>query len=147
MFAFAIGIPEEDIQEEKNDEDNDGEIQYSPVLLHIDFCCILFSILDYEFTARLSEFGDDAIVKAKYFLLNVLRALLVEYPTKIYLRQIDDDRNTIRKWLDALLMSIQSAQWDKTSRLIEDAVHSDSIFYSPDVHKKRAKKKKRRKHK
>ncbi len=28
--------------------ENDREVQYSPVLLHIDFCCILFSILDFE---------------------------------------------------------------------------------------------------
>ena len=89
MFAFAIGIPEE---ETNDNEDNDGEVQYSPVLLHIDFCCILFSILEHEYSAR----GEEQVREAKHFLLSVLLALVKDYPMKGYTRQIDEDRSELR---------------------------------------------------
>ena len=34
------------------DDENDGEVQYSPALLHINFCRILFGILNFEHHER-----------------------------------------------------------------------------------------------
>ncbi len=148
MFAFAIGIPEESdstvngrdkFNELFWDDDNDGEVQYSPVLLHIDFCCLLFSILDYEYTK-----SDDAhaIREAKQFLINILIDLIKDYPMKGYLRQIDPIRSGILTWLENVLNSLECD--DVIDELVEKAVCSDEIFFTPDVAKRRSKKKKRR---
>eukprot|EP00581_Thalassiosira_minuscula_P032124 CAMPEP_0183774034 /NCGR_PEP_ID=MMETSP0739-20130205/40814_1 /TAXON_ID=385413 /ORGANISM="Thalassiosira miniscula, Strain CCMP1093" /LENGTH=435 /DNA_ID=CAMNT_0026015205 /DNA_START=107 /DNA_END=1414 /DNA_ORIENTATION=+ len=147
MFAFAIGIPEDDSvyshQEDNNishgDENNDGEVQYSPVLLHIDFCCLLFSIIDHEYKCNSSE---ESIVEGKHFLANVLIELIRDYPMKEYLLQIDEARVGIRTWLEKTLTIIENEQ--STDSLVDEAVQSDVILYSPDVIKRRSKKKKSR---
>jgi len=151
MFAFAIGIPEEkeeeeesdsiDDDEETEDNENDGEVQYSPVLLHIDFCCLLFSILDYEYSN-----GDNVaeVQDAKHFLVEILIELIVDYPMKTYLLQIDEVRSGIRSWLEHVLERIENKQ--SINALVEDAVTSEVILYSPDVIIKRRKKKKSKKH-
>jgi len=151
MFAFAIGIPEEkeeeeesdsiDDDEETEDNENDGEVQYSPVLLHIDFCCLLFSILDYEYSN-----GDNVaeVQDAKHYLVEILIELIVDYPMKAYLLQIDEVRSGIRSWLEHVLERIENKQ--SINALVEDAVTSEVILYSPDVIIKRRKKKKSKKH-
>ena len=151
MFAFAIGIPEEkeeeeetdsiDNEEETEEHENDGEVQYSPVLLHIDFCCLLFSILDYEYID-----GDNVaeVQDAKHYLVEILIELIVDYPMKAYLRQIDEVRSGIRSWLEHVLERIENKQ--SINALVEDAVTSEVILYSPDVIIKRRKKKKSKKH-
>lgn len=148
MFAFAIGIPEEDVggddrygdEENFDDEDNNGEVQYSPVMLHIDFCCLMFSILDYEYSTSENE---ESVREAKHFLLCILLVLIRDYPTRVYLRQVDDDRSEVRNWLENVLDSLDDE--NIISTLLEEAVNSDTIFYTPDIKKRRSKKKKRRK--
>jgi len=151
MFAFAIGIPAEEEEEEETDSihneeetedvENDGEVQYSPVLLHIDFSCLLFSILDYEYSN-----GDNVaeVQDAKHFLVEILIELIVDYPMKTYLLQIDEVRSGIRSWLEHVLERIENKQ--SINALVEDAVTSEVILYSPDVIIKRRKKKKSKKH-
>lgn len=137
MFIFAVGIPDAGL-DERVDSDNDGEIQYSPVLLHIDLCCILFSLLDYDGDTS----SDATIIEAKEFLVNILVELLNDYPMKEYLRQISEDRKGTRSWLEKVLYLMdQSLSVDS---LIEDAIHSGHIFYSPDVVNFNSKKKKKR---
>jgi len=148
MFAFAIGIPEEidatdnekdQCEESFGNDDNDGEVQYSPVLLHIDFCCLLFSILDYEYA---KSDNAHAVREAKLFLINILIDLIKDYPIKGYLRQIDPVRTGILIWLENVLNSLDCD--DAIAELMEKAVCSDEIFYTPDIAKRRSKKKKRR---
>ena len=147
MFAFAIGIPEEKEEEENDSIDNDeepgehdGEVQYSPVLLHIDFCCLLFTILDYEYSNRNNV---AEVHNAKHYLVEILIELIVDYPMKAYLLQIDEERREIRSWLEHILGRIESKQ--STDALLEDAVTSEVILHSPDVIIKRRKKKKSKK--
>ncbi len=148
MFAFAIGIPEEraagvgDDHEEDGglDEGNDGEVQYSPVLLQIDFCCLLFSMLDHEY---LTKTNANFVREAKLYLLEILLYLIRDYPMKGYLRQIDDERIGIRNWLENVLDSIDDKR--ALELLVIEAADGDEIFFSPDVIKRRSKKKKKRK--
>ena len=145
MFAFAIGIPEEnaaglcqryDRNENVGDKDNDGEVQYSPVLLHIDFCCLVFSILEYEVTKSASK---TSVREAKQFLVDVLIEIVKDYPMKGYLLQIDTGRVGVRTWLENVLKSLENAV--TLHALVEEAIDSDEIFYSPDIIKRRSKKK------
>jgi hypothetical protein len=144
MFAFAVGIPDPDEEATESgevvDDDNDGEVQYSPVLLHIDFCCLLFSLLDND----CNLFDLESVVHAKHFLLDVLVELIRDYPMKEYLRQINEDRIGIRDWLEKVLWFIN--QNSSVDSLIYDATRSDQIFYSPDVAKQNLKKKKKERH-
>eukprot|EP00978_Attheya_sp_CCMP212_P049723 scaffold700667_cov47-Attheya_sp.AAC.1 len=102
MFAFAIGIPDETNHNDNNDhdhdhdhdggyhdEDNNGEIQYNPVLLHVDLCCILFGMMDFHpaYAERHEEHAD-----AKRFLLSILLPFCQEYPNETYTRLMTDDR-------------------------------------------------------
>lgn len=143
MFAFAIGILEdsEDDQDESEfkNEVNNGEVQYSPVLLHADLCCILFSIIDYEYVDE-KNYAEEA----KLFLLTVLLNLVKDFPMETYDRQIPDDRSEIRDWLGQILDALQEQDRSSIDKLVKKAVKSDTMFYSPDVKKRRIKKKKRR---
>jgi len=137
MFIFAVGIPDAEL-DERVDDDNDGEIQYSPVLLHIDLCCILFSLLDHDCDTS----SDESIIEAKEFLVNVLVELINDYPMKEYLRQISEDRKGTRDWLEKVLYLLdQSAPVDS---LIVDAIFRNNILYSPDVVNLNSRKKKKR---
>jgi hypothetical protein len=151
MFAFAIGIPEVedgggDVKDDVGEgttsgkdgddgEENDGEMQYSPVLLHIDFCCILFGILDFEHQERGGDDDVSARRKAKIFLVDVLIDLIRDYPMRQYLIQIDEERVGVRNWLDTVLERLEDGM--STIALAEEVVDSDEILYSPDVMKKR----------
>ena len=146
MFAFAVGVPDPDetrayeqaAHAAFEDDDNDGEEQYSPVLLHIDFCCLLFSLLDYD-----SNSSDiQSILEAKHFLVEILVELIQDYPMQEYLRQVHEGRTSTKEWLDKVLYMID--QNTSLESLIEDAIHSDQIFYTPDVGKMNSKKKKKR---
>jgi len=63
---------------------------------------------------------------------------------KTYLLQIDEVRSGIRSWLEHVLERIENKQ--SINALVEDAVTSEVILYSPDVIIKRRKKKKSKKH-
>mmetsp|Transcript_17830 Transcript_17830/g.35780 ORF Transcript_17830/g.35780 Transcript_17830/m.35780 type:complete len:454 (-) Transcript_17830:2295-3656(-) len=152
MFAFAIGVPEDkeiDADDDgQNEEDvlngddigkNDGEVQYSPVLFHIDFCCLLFSMLDHEYKTSDKE---DSVREAKRFLVEVLVELIRDYPMNEYLLQIDQERDDVRTWLESILSRIEEGR--RVDSLVEDAVQSDRILYTPDLMKRRPKKKKKK---
>ena len=85
MFAFAVGIPElyidGDIDYTENFE-NDGEVQYSPALLHVDFCTLLFGILDYEYSSAPSD--EKSVHESKHFLLNILVKMIKEVPMRCW---------------------------------------------------------------
>jgi len=132
MFAFAIGVPDdEDVEEE-----NDGEVQYSPVLFHVDLCCILFAIMDYEY-------GDQKLdhQESKIYLLNILRSLVQEYPKEPFGILLDDERKSIREWLVELVLKVKDKSRMKV--LLKMGVQSDDIFFSPDVIRRRQRKKRK----
>jgi hypothetical protein len=153
MFAFAIGVLDQhnrgdEIAGDKEnsllpendgrDEENDGEVQYSPVLLHIDFCCLLFSMLDFEFGSNANM--DLACCGAKYFLVNILIDIICDYPMRQYLIQINEERTGVLIRLKCVLKKLEDGSL--ISALVEEAVDSDDILYTPDVIKRRCKKKK-----
>ena len=145
MFAFAIGVPDTNDQnadDRLHDDDigkNDGEVQYSPVLFHIDFCCLIFSMLDHEYRASNKE---DSVREAKRFLVEVLVELIRDYPMDEYLLQIDQEREDVRTWLDSILSRV--AEELLVDGLVAEAVQSDRILYTPDLIKRPPKKKKKK---
>jgi hypothetical protein len=134
MFAFAIGIPDEEDNIEK--EDNNGEVQYSPPLLQADLCCILFGAMDFEYADRMEEH-----LEAKRFLIDVLVTFVQEYPQENYVRLLGDERIEVRNWLGRLVQVLEDQE--KVNALMKEAIESETMFYSPDVGKRRAKKKKK----
>lgn len=148
MFAFAIGILEDSGSSETNDYDeseyyeseNNGEVQYSPVLLHVDLCCIVFSLIDFEYSDQ-----KDTTQEAKLFLITVLIALVKDFPKETYDRQMGDERREVRDWLGKVLDTLEKQEGSSNvDKLVEEALKSDIMFYSPDIKKRRMKKKKRR---
>ncbi len=146
MFAFAIGVPEDEgvdyLEDGFNGGDtgkNDGEVQYSPVLFHIDFCCLLFSMLDHEYKAPEKE---GSVSEAKHFLVELLIELIRDYPMNEYLLQIDQEREDVRAWLESILSRISDGLLVNCQ--VEEAVRSYRILYTPDLIKRKPKKGKRR---
>lgn len=145
MFAFAIGVPADegvDLEDGLDDADtgqNDGEVQYSPVLFHIDFCCLLFSMLDHENTSSEKE---GLVNESKHFLVELLVELIRDYPMNEYLLQINQEREDVRAWLESILSRITDGLL--VNGQVEEAVRSDRILYTPDLIKRRPKKGKRR---
>ena len=138
MFAFAIGIPEHQVMtddDEDYNEEKNGEIQYSSVLFHIDLCCILFSILDFENLSQEETLRNDA----KRFLIQILINLLKGYPNDCdtFCSQINDECDDIRKWLRQTMQSLGDRL--KCNEFLQAAVGSDSLFYCNEVKKKRGK--------
>ena len=129
MFAFAIGIPQD-----ADSDDIDGEVQYNPVLLHVDLCCILFSLMDLETKQNTTEEKDDGsedVATCKRFLLDLLVSLVREYPQETYARLLDDNRREVRDWLGAMVGSLENPE--RIEELLGQAIESHSMFYSPDV--------------
>ena len=151
MFAFAVGIPEVDKEEngidlnlrgrddgnddghgdeEESNQDGsaknnsgDGEIQYCPVLLHLDLCSVLFAMMKNEFFNRdASEHKE-----SKAFLIRVLVAFLAENPNETYSQNLaDDKRKALREWIEKLCDRIQiDSGYDD---LIEEATNCDDII-------------------
>lgn len=175
MFAFAIGIPQtkndllyydnvhideesdwkENAENYVNDGTNDGEVQYSPVLLHIDFCCLLFSILDCEYSST-SGVDELEIKESKLFLLHILLDLIRDYPMMTYMYQIitgdeqNRERDYLRNWLEKVLRIIlQSRSNNKSDQNlvthINEAIDDDLIFFTPQVIQRRLRKKRKKK--
>lgn len=140
MFAFAVGIPEEDENvitdkgggdtnfQNGDNEDNDGEIQYCPALLHVDLTCILFITMEEEFADRSAEFE-----AAKQFLLELLLELIEDQPQETYERLLPDDRSELRGWLGGVARSVMRGDSYEVNKLMLEALNSTSIFYSPDM--------------
>lgn len=164
MFAFAVGVPPDestcsDAGEsggggrvgDGNSSDNDhcakggdyernGEVQYSPVLLHLDVCCVMFSIMDHDPDCILKQGqswhsndgrdggvvnNDDLRRNGKLFLIELLIELVRDYPMRDYLLQIDVKREGLRTWLEKLLDAVRtSTTHNKTSSTTN--VHSNT---------------------
>ena len=150
MFAFAVGIPEEEEVNDagsvtsedansRNDEDNDGEIQYCPALLHVDLICILFSVMEVEFSDRVEEHD-----VAKQFLLELLRELIEDQPQETYERLLPDDRSELRDYLGNVARATVGHDSYEVDSLMGMALKSDTIFFPPDRFGSKTKKEKRR---
>lgn len=146
MFAFATGIPENDddhvsetVESLEDGDENDGEVQYSPSLLHIDFSCIVFGMLDFEEPSVGVELE---IYTAKQFLLDRLLALLKEYPKETYEQQLGEERQSLKEWLKRVVPALASPREIQT--LLQEAISSDTLMYSPDVQTKSFRKFKQR---
>jgi len=147
MFAFCIGIPDDNIHPDDNGgsvghldgagddkEDQNGEIQYNPVLLHADLCCILFTSLDFDDKQDYqSKYDAETILATKEYLLGILPDMIREHPHETYARLLGDDRASLRKWLGDLVQAVSTEQSDCIERLIDKAVTSSTILLSPDV--------------
>jgi hypothetical protein len=133
MFAFAVGIPEADETVEiehpgsNDDEDNDGEIQYCPALLHVDLTCILFATMEVECSDRIEEHGE-----AKEFLLQLLREFIEDQPQETYERLLPDSRSELRDWLGTVARATTAGDSHEVDALMAAALKSDSLFCSPD---------------
>jgi len=153
MFAFCIGIPDDDgdNDDDGNDdentdqatsgadekEDQNGEIQYNPALLHADLCCILFTSLDFGndnrvYSTKYDDFSA-VLLATKQFLLGMLPAMIREYPHETYARLVEDDRAALRSWLGELVEAVANDRHDHVTRLIDTAATSTTILMSPDV--------------
>ena len=75
-------------------------------------------------------------------LVHVLVDLIRDYPMAEYLLQIEEDRVGVRAWLETFLTMLGNGQ--STDGLVEEAVCSGTIFYSPDVIKRGSKKRRAR---
>ena len=150
MFVFGVGYPDDcrentseqqsddvDVHSFDSDDDNNGEVQYSPVLLHIDFCTLLFCILRHS--KEMSREGEELHKEAKLFLLRMLIVLVKDYPMKDYLLQIDSSRNALTFWLEELLNNLNDEE--VVNKLVIRAVGSNEIFYTPEVIKKHRRRK------
>ena len=133
MFAFAIGISDD----EETNENNDGEIQYSPALFHIDLCSILFPMMDLDYPNQDS-------FHAKQYLLQVLVKLVKDFPLEPFEQLISDDKSEIRCWLIELIAVLNIPT--KVEILIQKAINSETIFYATEINKLREKQKKRKKY-
>ena len=137
MFAFATGIPEDVVDKTQSklesiddeDDDNDGEVQYSPALLHLDFSCIVFGMLDFDEDFSIED--EMEIRSAKQFLLDQLVSLLKEYPGETYEQQLGEKRQLLKDWLQRLVLVLESPR--EIQSLLEEALISDALMYSPDV--------------
>lgn len=150
MFAFAIGIPEEQsgkdvatgdgegalLESDADQEENDGEVQYSPTLLHIDLCCILFGTLDFDIELQESmgyNIDQGPVFDSKHYLLEQLLPLLREYPNETYSQHFGENRALVREWLEKLVAAQTERNVPRIKALLKDAVASDVLMYSPDV--------------
>jgi hypothetical protein len=96
-------------------------------------------MLDHEYKTSDKE---DSVREAKRFLVEVLVELIRDYPMNEYLLQIDQEREDVRTWLESILSRIVEGRL--VDSLVEDAVQSDRILYTPDLMKRRPKKKKKK---
>ena len=150
MFAFAVGMPEADYEEndfglhfdggvdsgdsdddgKSNQEDEsayksgDGEVQYCPALLHLDLCSILFAVMKNEYSHRDSASDQRS---SKLFLIRILVGFIAENPNETYSQNLTDGkRKAQREWIEKLCDRIQlNSGYDD---LIEEVVTCDGII-------------------
>ena len=142
MFAFAVGIPEKEDKDYSlregdggddlnvgDAEDNDGEIQYCPALLHVDLSCILFITMELQFSDRSEEHEG-----SKRFLLELLLELIKDQPQETYERLLPDSRSELRDWLGDVARSTLRGDSYEVDKMMAMALKRDStIFYPPDM--------------
>jgi hypothetical protein len=97
--------------------DNNGEIQYNLVLLHVDLCCIIFTIMQLQDDGPdCSNDVDDADVQqAKRHLISMLLSMIQEYPNETYERLLEDNREPLRAWLAELIALVTNDTTDTVS--------------------------------
>jgi hypothetical protein len=162
MLCFAVGILKEDDEHDDDDEDdilddkgeeasdnnskkeNDGEVQYNPVLFHADLCCILFTIMDHyqhddDDFDDVDKNEDDETYQSKWFLLHdVLVPLMkgMSHDHIAYERLLGDDRRDLRDWLQRLTVAAVSHDSPVQVRgLVQEAIASNMRIFccsSPD---------------
>lgn len=124
MFAFAVGVPED--AGEAPFTEGDGEVQYNPVLFHLDLCGVLFGRCD------------DA---SKAFLLETLVPLVREHPdAESYSRQLGDARAELAGWLAKLVAALPND--GAVAALLRDAATSESLLV-PETGGKKSRRKRR----
>ena len=168
MLAFAIGIPkaagnddgsssssssphdESDTGENDNDEDDDdnnnGELQYSRTLLHLDLCCVLFGMIEFEYMERPRH--HEHYVEAKQFLLSLLVDFIQEHPTEPFGRVLmgagdNDNCREVCEWLEQVVESLDDPE--KLNVLLREAVESETMFVACSKKSKRRQRTKRKK--
>ena len=154
MFAFAIGIPEEDEEarsdksknkrsdgsgnesEGEEDEENNGEVQYFPVLFHLDFCSIIFGMMEHEYEDRRNEYYE-----SKMFLLWILIQLICEYPSESYEQSLSNTgRGELQMWLGRLRTALNDCM--NVDDILNEAACDGSVVFRRKL-EKRARKSKR----
>ena len=138
MFAFAVGIPETEEEEDEFGSDSDdersnrqeatnnsgdGEVQYCPALLHVDLCSILFAMMQNECASQDASERDDS----KRFLLRILVQFIAEKPNETYAENLTDSRRrALLEWVEQICDRIQlDFGYDD---LIEEAVKRDDVI-------------------
>eukprot|EP00977_Amphora_coffeiformis_P024298 scaffold15451_cov169-Amphora_coffeaeformis.AAC.2 len=119
MLLNAIGIPEEGRQDkrkedEEDDVERDGEVQYNPVVLHLDLICILFTLWE-DNNHREEEQQKpthNEMYEAKLFLLRHLVPLIRDggafYGQRradVYDSILGDSRTALAEWLRSLVQA------------------------------------------
>jgi hypothetical protein len=157
MLCFAVGIikdehdddileDEEEEEEEEattiNKKENDGEIQYNPVLFHADLCCILFTIMDHfhdddKFRDDNDNDNDDEKYQAKWFLIHDVLVPLVKglcHDHIMYERLLGDERQAMRDWLQRLTAVVVEPDHSvvQVQGLVQEAIACGCIFHSPN---------------
>ena len=130
MFTFAIGVPDDDgvdVGMEGDDrynkgEDNDGEVQYCPALLHLDLCCILFGMIEQEYMGRSAEERNEC----KRFLLEILVEFVTEYPTERYCQNLCD-RLDLQNWISRICDALENQL--SLNGLLQEAFRSKTLSY------------------
>ncbi len=129
--------------EDGDREENNEEVQYSPAVLHVNFCCILFGMLDFEHHKQCRSVDNDpACHEAKRFLVKVLIDLIRDYPLGQYLMKIDKGQVGIQRWLNGILKQLEDGL--AIAALAEEAVDSKETSYGgPNVKKRHSCRKKK----
>lgn len=170
MFAFAVGIPTSSSKDrpqnqqngtkdndddglvdllEKYGEEMDGEMQYSPVLFHVDLTCLLFGMMEYEVNDNDDKIQND-VYESKRFLVQVLVDLMQTCPNEPYHVLVTEERAALRNWLIQMADAISRGQSENRTRinqLIEAAIGSNEILFVPDVSQKLKKRRNGKKNK
>ena len=151
MFAFAIGIPEDEEDElllrkskykpstgddesdegqDDGDEENNGEVQYFPVLFHLDLCSIIFGIMDHEYNDR----SDEHYI-SKVFLLRVLIQFICEYPSETYSETLGNTGGReVQTWFGRLRTALNDGL--NVDNVLDEAACDKSVVFSRRIVKR-----------
>ena len=149
MFAFAIGVPEEDDdfyrrskykpstggdecdEGQDEDEENNGEVQYFPVLFHLDLCSIIFGIMEHEYNDRRDEH-----YPSKVFLLRILIQFICEYPSETYAETLGSTggREELQIWFGRLRTALNDGL--NIDNVLDEAACDKSVVFSRRIAKR-----------
>ena len=154
MFAYAIGVHNTDDENDnvvvgdrnKNDKEdenmNDGEVQYSPVLLHLDLCCLVFDWMKNQ-PDNASRRQQTQHLESKQFMIRILVDMIVDMQQKhgneTYDRLLSCDRNQTKEWVKRIVQvgatSVDKRNaYDSYEALIEEGIcRCDQLFARPEA--------------